>query len=412
MKPVSLIKAIVCIYLVAMCVACNDELITDNNVVVESVVRYEDGGVVYPLSQDYKNTITRSMEDDLGTNWENMQEVVLTNGTIISLPWRDISSGAIPFDLAKDVKKEDGWTMLLHTLTEEASDINRYIILYNQRTGIMKVFYHSSSDRLNNTAKWNLTFEKAQKWLNMGMDVVIPINLGELESWASTNAVMGSSKGFFNGWNCFQIALAYDPDPLPYQYISIIGETENVINHYFFGDTYAYSEGTILTYVSKEDKTPINLNVGTIFGGDAVDYITNNIVNQTQTRSLSLDVIKKAVKVVGKLTGWLKSDSEPSVIESDIELTTRGNFSATGFSQMPSSYTSLNMPFDEERVGKLGSWNLREQPTVYLNPFADYDPNIPLSSLNERTYRLRGITGYDYELASIPIYNRTSKNNG
>lgn len=116
--------------------------------------------------------------------------------------------------------------------------------------------------------------------------------------------------------------------------------------------------------------------------------------------AFSLDVIKKAAKIVGKLTGLI--NKKPSVIKSDLEITTRGNFEVTGISTALSSNTSLRVPFTEDKVGKVGSWNLREQPTVYLNPLADYDPSQPISSLGERTYHLRGITKCDYDLVINP----------
>lgn len=89
-----------------------------------------------------------------------------------------------------------------------------------------------------------------QTWLNMGADVAIPINLGTLKSWTCTNAVQGNAKGIVQGWNCFQIALAYNPNNTSVQYMELLCESENTTNYNFFGTSYAYSNGTILTYGS------------------------------------------------------------------------------------------------------------------------------------------------------------------
>lgn len=402
MNTINLMKAALCTCLLAICAACNEEKVTDclmTTTKLES--QFENCRIVYPLSQEYKNAMTRNTGSDFGTDWENYENFTFSNGTSISLPWSETSSGAVPFDLAMDIKKEDGWIMLLHTLTGYTSDIQKFIVLYNQRTGIMKVFYYAPGNIPNNTAKWNIHFVQDQKWLNHEAEIAIPINMGSFETFVSTNAVLGQAKGFVQGWNCFQMTLAYDPNPNSVQTINILGSSDNVTQYNFFGDSYAYSNGTILTYASMGSNPDININVGSIFGGDAENYIINNI-NQATTRFLDLNVIKKAIKVVGKLTGWLKGDSEPSVIKSDLKITTRGNFSATGFSNSITNNTALNTLFTEEKVGKLGSWNLCEQPTVYLNPFADYDSKIPVTGIGERTYRLRGITRYAYDLVINP----------
>ncbi len=214
----------------------------------------ENKSIIYPLSMEFKNSLTKSTGNEFETNWENLQEITLTEGKSISLPWRENSQESIPFDIARDIKKEDGWKMLLHTLTESVIDIDKYIVLYNQRTGIMKIFYFSEANIPNNTAKWTLKFINDQTWLNMGVDVAIPINLGILKSWTCTNAVQGNAKGIVKGWNCFQVALAYNPNNTSVQYMELLCESENTTNYNFFGTSYAYSNGTILT-------DPLNLRL-------------------------------------------------------------------------------------------------------------------------------------------------------
>lgn len=401
MKTNIFTSAIASVCFLTLVLSCNDEQLsisdTDIEIKTEQLVT-ENAGIIYPLSPEFRNSLTKSTGDEFETNWENWQEIMLSEEKNISLPWRENSQESIPFDIARDIKKEDGWKMLLHTLTEGVIDIDKYIVLYNQRTGIMKVFYFSEVNTPNNTAKWTLKFINDQTWLNMGGDVAIPLNLGMLKSWTCTNAVQGNAKGIVKGWNCFQVALAYNPNNTSVQYMELLCESENTTNYNLFGTSYAYSNGTILTYASNQSSTPINLNVGTIIGGDAENYITNNVVNTT--RGISLDLIKKAAKIVGKLTGLV--NKKPSVIKSDLEITTRGNFEVTGTSTFLSSNTSLRVPFTEDKVGKVGSWNLREQPTVYLNPLADYDPTQPVSDLGERFYQLRGMTRCDYDLVINP----------
>lgn len=378
--------------------SCHDDqiLVSDTNLNLKTEQQATDN-ITYPLSQEFKSSLTKS-SSSFETDWENMEEIVPSYGETISLPWRKIAQATIPTEIAQDIKKEDGWTMLLHTLTGQPSDIGRYIVFYNQRTGIMKVFYHSTTDKANNTAKWYLKFDNDQTWLNFSVDMAIPINLGKLKSWSCTNISQNPAKGIALGWNCFQIALAYNPVDVPVQNLNIICESENETSYNFFGDGYSYSNGTILTYGSKEDKTPTNKNSGTIIGSDAIKYIENNVNNQN--RGINLDIIKKAAKIVNKLTGLFKGQS--STTKSDLEITTRNDFKVTGTSSTPTTNNSLRVAFTKDKVGELGSWNLSEQPTVYLHPLADYEASLPTSDLGERNYRLRGMTRCDYDLEINP----------
>lgn len=403
MKTTTFTSAVASLYLLALVSSCSDDQMSVSNADMEiktEQMAVEETGIIYPHSMEFKNSLTKSGEDGFETNWENLQEITLTNIGPVSLPWNETGGASIPFDIRKDIKKEDGWKMLLHTLTDKSVNVDKYIVFYNQRTGIMKVFYYSDNKIPNNSAKWTLKFVGNQTWLNWGVDVAIPTNLGMLQSWTSTNAVQDEAKGIVNGWNCFQITLAYNPNNVSGQYMEILCGSDNTSIAHFFASTYAYSNGTIMTYGStNKSSTPINKNVGTIIGQDAENYIANNVVSSS-TRVISPDLIKKAAKIVGKLTGLL--NKKPSVTKSDLEITTRGNFEVTGTLTTPSSNTSLGTPFTEDKVGKIGSWNLRNQPTVYLNPLADYDPSQPVTDLKERTYHLRGITKCDYDLVINP----------
>ncbi|WP_293739449.1 hypothetical protein [uncultured Parabacteroides sp.] len=185
MKTNIFTSAIASICFLTLAFSCNDNQLsvsdTDMGIKTKQLVA-EDTGIIYPLSLEFRNSLTKSTGNEFETNWENWQEIRLAEGKEISLPWRESSQGSVPFDIARDIKKEDGWKMLLHTLTEGVTDIDKYIVLYNQRTGIMKVFYLSEANIPNNTAKWTLKFINDQTWLNMGADVAIPINLGTLKS--------------------------------------------------------------------------------------------------------------------------------------------------------------------------------------------------------------------------------------
>ncbi len=140
------------------------------------------------------------------------------------------------------------------------------------------------------------------------------VHLGMLQSWTSTNAVQDAAKGIVYGWNCFQIALAYNPNNVSGQYMEILCGSDNTSIAHFFASTYAYSNGTIMTYGStNKSSTPINKNVGTIIGQDAENYIANNVVSSS-TRVISPDLIKKAAKTLHLVLRLRKTKSAKSVL--------------------------------------------------------------------------------------------------
>lgn len=379
--------------------SCNDDQLVTTNADPQVEAQIIDDGIIYPLSNDFKNLFTKSNENSFETNWENWDKILTSKQDEISLPWAANSTGSVPADLAFDIKKEDGWKMLFHTLTN-TTDLGLYAVFYNQRSGIMKVFYYEPTNERNNSAAWYLSFVSPQTWLNMGAEVAIPTNLGQLKSWVCTNAVNHLSKGIINGWNCFQVPLAYNPTNSGSQYIEMYSESSNIADVNLFGTGNAYSQGTILTYGSNNASPSLNVSIGSIFGNNAENYIDNSI---TQTnRAISAAVIIKAAKAFGKLTGLL--NRKPTVTRSDLEFTTRSEFQVTGaITQLSTNQVkSIRAQFTEDRVGKVGAWNLSEQPTVYLDPRADYAPDIPHTDIGEHTFRLREPTRYSYNLVINP----------
>lgn len=324
----------------------------------------------------------------------------------IYMPWNSIAASSVPFDMAFDIKKEDGWKMLLHTLTDTA-DLGLYAIFYNQRTGIMKVFYYAPVKDNDNTATWDLSFSYPQTWMNLGVDVAIPINLGKLVSWKSSNAVTPGNKGIQAGWNCFQIPLAYNPNNTGAQYIEITSESLNIGTYNLFGNSYSYSKGTLLTHGSKASPVSLIADLASIVGGDAETWVKDSISQKSRAIAWPA-IIATAGKVLGKLTGAFGSG--PSV--QDLEFTTRGDFNVQGTLTTPTSNSvkSIRASFTEDKIGKVGTWNLQEQPTVYLDPRADYAPEFPATDLNEHTFRLRNPSRYDYQVVLNPDLQSHVKN--
>lgn len=66
----------------------------------------EETGIIYPHSMEFKNSLTKSGEDGFETNWENLQEITLTNIGPVNLPWNETGGASIPFDIRKDIKRK------------------------------------------------------------------------------------------------------------------------------------------------------------------------------------------------------------------------------------------------------------------------------------------------------------------
>lgn len=83
---------------------------------------------------------------DFINNWENMTSIVLNSSSpdnikTVSLPWGAASPSSLPENVSYDVKKEDGWRMLMHTFKNYGLDEKQnYFILYNDFTGVLRIF--------------------------------------------------------------------------------------------------------------------------------------------------------------------------------------------------------------------------------------------------------------------------------
>lgn len=93
-------------------------------------------GVVY----DEFGSVTNP---NLITDWENINTITLNTVAhvpiTVSSPWNNEgTSGLLSRDFRMDIKKENGWTMLFHTLKNIGNEPGlNYICFYNQFTGIV-----------------------------------------------------------------------------------------------------------------------------------------------------------------------------------------------------------------------------------------------------------------------------------
>lgn len=204
--------------------------------------------------------------------------------------------------------------------------------------------------------------------------------------------------------------LAYDTsNNLAGTTVDITTCTANVFNVNLFGDFSGFSQGTLVTHGSTNPITSLENDIAFVFGSEAGKYITDKFGQRDtiQTRSITLAsgvgnaVVKwGANKILGALTAGF---SKPTSTITDLSFTTQTKGSMTGSigfeGEAPA--TSFRPNFSTTDLGcHLGAWNLAETPTVYVDPRADMLKEMYDSK--EFYYKLRGITGYKYDLVINP----------
>lgn len=398
--------------------SCQEERISES---IENENDFGDAeyrkGNVYPLSLAYRDwkLETRS-ESVFESDWENCSAITLGSGASVKLPWNSISDSNVPYDIAADIRKKDGWQLVFHTLvpSEGASPDRNYMIFHNLRTGILKVYYYKENDVSNNTCIWFLLFQYPQQWMNCVDELCHPLSFGQCNVIETSTFSTYSDKGIRKGWNCFQVLLTYAPNAT--QVMDINAQTLNVGELDLFGQYEEASSGTLLSYSSRNPLSKFTGEIANISGNYAANWLKKEIdegkikENSPQTRgwisSLVIGSVKSLVKggvnkILNAFTGRF---SKTVTNRMDIQINTQGNSRTTGTLSFvaPAPILSLRTDFSHDRIGALGAWNLAAQPIIYLSPIADHQPSSYDNLYHQYSYKFRGIKGYKYELLFNP----------
>lgn len=370
-------------------------------------------GYVYPLSEAHQRMFPKSRSGSFETDWENCTQVTLNTGKYVNLPWANITDSNLPLQIRYDIKKEDGWNLIMHTFSTAADPTpgRNYMILYNQRTGMLKVLYYLETSWANNAGFWSISFNN-YKFFNNAQELAIPMNVGNLINYYTVNnATTLSDISFCSGWNGFQVQLAYDINN-DGCYLDIKTKNANVSNMELFAEFEGSSKGTLITHGSKNELSSLVTDIATVFGSEATNEINKRFKKEESSRSIiggigGAIVKYGANKILSSLTAGA---SKPTTTVTDLSFQTKIKGSIKGNIQFNSNspVTSLSALFSQKQIGcQLGVWNLAESPTIYINPLADIipDPNDVHSPYLEHWYRFRGITGYKYNLVINPDLN-------
>ena len=364
--------------------------------------------VVYPLKPTSRSIST------FDTDWENEIQVTLNSGNNAFLPWANTSQSSLPPEFALDISKEDGWKLILHTLSgsNNATDENcNFMFFFNYRTGFLKVFYYLEPGHnwANNMGLWYLKPNVPHVYLNHQNELAIPMNHSFLTNWIGTNATLTSQISFSTGWNGFQVQLAYDPATTENTRLTLIAENANVTKVEMFGDFNSVSSGTLITHGSKNDIQNLTSDIAVVFGKSAGDIIENFFNDSSDSRTILTSlaagvgsaIIKwKANEIFNNLTAGY---SKPTTTKTDLSFSTKANGVITGTQSTPSVAAggTFQMDISYSKLGtRLGVWNLASTPTIYISPMADRTSDY--FNGREYNYKFRGITGYNYDLRINP----------
>lgn len=378
-------KAIFILNVIIM-TACNTE---------ENITSYMDNSPPFSRSSITDDSTTNPT---LMTDWENVNEITLYNGTRVAAPWSQGSLLSSTPEFATDIKKEDGWVMLYHTFKALNTYPNdNYIALYNRLTGFLKFFYYQESGLSNNNGgMWYYQTSSGMPTalFNLNNYVALPNDASNKYNFVGTSNISTSpTDGFRSGWNGFEIEVPYTTD---YTNIPFTLSTYNqrVITHEFTGLSTSETTGTITRTVEKE--SGLFKAISTIGGWGAkeiVDKLKKQSDEKVEKDTTNVVKGKLGTKIINALAEVSTGDyssaisaglkflfgSSTSVDTARVNLTTQTKINLSGKSTEittggPTTNGLVNLHDAAERViGEdqyLGVWTLSTTPKVAFSRYS------------------------------------------
>lgn len=357
---------------------------------------------VYPKYQ----SLTRTENNGF---WESWDQITLYTGQKVNTPWNPSgTSSTVPSEFLLDIKYDDGWDLIYYEISknEEEYHGNRPLMVFHNRyTGILKVFCYFMSDAFgaNNHGIWQIFSENPTSIFAFQNNPISLTSDKQNKTYNVSNITTSSTKGFTLGWNCFQIELAYDPNQSGRLHISTLAC--NSVQISLTGNLEAETNGLMTTSEGNKQNSLKN-GIAKIAGNGAEKWINQKLGDKT-ILGISASTIAQGVKavvsggvgsIIGAITGLFKSDNTSK----SLQLTTNGTFSCNGEATFVSTVgiEPIQFSIDPERVGYLGVWGLKEEPTLKLSPYA------VLNSIQEYTngytseYRI-SIINQNFKTASV-----------
>ncbi|MCM1140179.1 MAG: hypothetical protein NC453_16560 [Muribaculum sp.] len=365
--------------------------------ILTSCEKYEMDDIEHTLNSETKKSVgvypkassqTRSVSNGFWESWSNLR---LRTGEIVNTPWNSTSTESnVPHDILEDVKYVDGWELIFYLIDDtNYSGNSPYLIFHNRYTGILKVFYYLSNRSFhpNNHGVWQIDTDSRTSLFAFQSNPISKISEKKKATYYVSNITTNATHGFSVGWNCFQIELAYDPSQSGWMTISTLAS--NTVELSLTGNLSAETEGLIATSSGKNN---YGSGVANIAGKEAGTWIQNKIKDKT-ILGIPSSIISEGIKaivsggvgsVINALTGLFKSDDTSK----SVQLTTNGTFNIKGAAtfETTTGITTLQINLDPSKIGYLGVWGLKEEPTLLFSPYAVFKSPQEYSNGYTREY--------------------------
>lgn len=403
-------KNILFLFLLSVFFSCTrNEFITEEGSAQTSSQREKsiiDKGVVYPSTNSQIST--RTNYNDLEVDWVNGTKVTLPNGEEVDLPW--INGGdLLPF-MKERLSPSNGWELVAHTMRPDTESNRSYLIFHNYITGTLRVFCYMSTFVNNNMGYWTISTSQPTRLFNFIGNYALPMNQYGPTKIVISNCTIQDGKGFSLGWNGFQIELAYDPRALGTMNFS--PSCLNATNFNFSGTFSSHTEGTIVGTESQPSVgTQIISGLGKIAGDAAEEWLGSILsdVDESNSRSIGSTALLTLAQV--GITGVFKAFSglfnKQTQKIYDVNLTTQGTTSMTGYSIQPSAAPVGALDINLSLIdGKLGGWNLEESPimTWWTTAFNEVVKNESVTN-REYIYEVPQPQMLSYNISANPKSN-------
>lgn len=339
----------------------------------------------------------------------------------VKAPWaeNDVVT-TIPSEIRKDVKEEDGWAILYSSMRingynrdynyQHTDKSANYIIFYNRYNGMLKGFcYLPAPVQQNNMALWHISTNDSTRLFNFAGEEAIPYNGPKSKDVYISNITNEKiAKGFNNGWNCFQIELAYDADS-PSQTLNIDAITLNEASYNFTGTMGFSSDGVIITTTQKPQNNILK-GAATAIGDAAKNYIEKNFeTNGNSTRGVVATTVGSLVAAgANKIFSSIFGKSSSTTSEQTISIKSKGEVTLKGNSIQPA--TGIITPVSDIPLNKLGYalgiWNILDYPYYQTEEYAALQNYF--STSNDYAFRYTINTSAYYQKIVNPNQGSTS----
>lgn len=353
-----------------------DKCFDNSSLSTRSIVNSENASVTNP---------------DFINNWENMSSIVLNSSKpgmekIVSLPWAAAVSSALPENVSKDVKKEDGWRMLMHTFKNYGTDEKQnYFVLYNDFTGVLRVYYFNEiMPEANNTFMWNVKTSNSSPDYILGSNIypVKALDVIPLEKTIKlSNYSINEYSSLSYGWNSFELPLTYFATNQNNEYL-ISAINANITDIKLMGTSKGTINGKIVSTTSTGNK--LIEGAANLSKDASKEYLVklldagNTVGFASKVRKGIADIVSGAVK--DGVKGGLKYlfgnifQSGVEIKNFDVNLTTKTTMELSGTSGFPSVGQVVplnNIDLKKYNGGvNLGAWNLEKTPKVTYNKYS------------------------------------------